>query len=406
MTETEIIIGGGGMVGLTLGIALARSGFDVTVADPAPKSSVLDAGFDGRVSALALASTRMMEALGVWEHIEQHAQPIRDILVTDATLGAAPSPFSLHFDSREIGTAMGHIVENRYIRGGLFAVAEALANLRLVSPSGVTALKRTGSAIEAMLSNGDVIRAKLAVAADGRESPMREAMEIGIVGWSYPQMGIVATVAHEASHNAVAYEHFLPSGPFAILPMTGNRSSLVWTEREGLAPAMMKLPEAEFDAEIARRFGVHLGKTHATGPRWSHPLKFHLARGYVRDRFALAGDAAHGIHPIAGQGLNLGLKDAAALAETVLDAARLGLDFGALDVLKRYERWRRFDSFTLAVATDALNRLFSNDIAPLRIVRDLGLGIVDRIGPARRFFMRHAGGEIGKLPRLMRGEAA
>jgi 2-octaprenyl-6-methoxyphenol hydroxylase len=406
MSGTEIIVGGGGMVGLSLGIALARSGIDVIVADPAPKSSVLDAEFDGRVSALAYASTRMMEALGAWEHLEQHAEPIRDILVTDAALDAAASPFSLHFDSREIGAPMGHIVENRHIRGALFAVAETLPNLRLRSPCGLTALKQTGPAIEATLSNGDTIRAKLAVAADGRESRMREAMEIGIVGWSYPQTGLVATVEHEAPHNGVAYEHFLPSGPFAILPMRENCSSLVWTERSDLAPAMMKLPDAEFDAEIARRFGTHLGKTHATGPRWSYPLKFHLARSYVRDRFALAGDAAHGIHPIAGQGLNLGLKDAAALAETVLDAARLGLDFGAIDVLRRYERWRRFDSFTLAVATDALNRLFSNDIAPLRGIRDLGLGIVDRIGPARRFFMRHAGGEIGKLPRLMKGEAA
>jgi 2-octaprenyl-6-methoxyphenol hydroxylase len=216
----------------------------------------------------------------------------------------------------------------------------------------------------------------------------------------------VATVEHEKPHNGVAYEHFLPSGPFAILPMTGNRSSLVWTERETLAPGLMKLDEAAFDAEIAARFGAHLGATKAAGPRWSYPLKFHLARDYVRPRFALAGDAAHGIHPIAGQGLNLGLKDAAALAETVLDAARLGLDFGTLDTLKRYERWRRFDSFTLAAATDALTRLFSNDIAPLRALRDLGMGIVDRIGPARRFFMRHAGGDVGKLPRLMKGEAA
>src|SRR6185437_7411467 len=211
---------------------------------------------------------------------------------------------------------------------------------------------------------------------------------------------------HSKPHNGVAYEHFLPSGPFAILAMTGNRSSLVWTERDTLAPSIMKLPAREFEAEVARRFGEHLGDIEVVGDRWSYPLRFHLARGYVAPRFALAGDSARGIHPIAGQGLNLGLKDAAALSEIVLDAARLGLDIGALDVLKRYERWRRFDSFMLAAATDGLNRLFSNDITPLRIVRDLGLGIVDRIGPARRFFMRHAGGEIGKLPRLLRGEAA
>jgi 2-octaprenyl-6-methoxyphenol hydroxylase len=188
--------------------------------------------------------------------------------------------------------------------------------------------------------------------------------------------------------------------------MTGNRSSLVWTEREDAAPAMMKLSDSDFDAEIAKRFGAHLGATKATGPRWSYPLKFHLARVYVKPRFALAGDAAHGIHPIAGQGLNLGLKDAAALAEIVLDAARLGIDIGNLNSLQKYERWRRFDSFTLSVATDGLNRLFSNDIAPLRILRDVGMGLVDSFGPARRFFMRHAGGDVGKLPRLMKGEAA
>jgi 2-octaprenyl-6-methoxyphenol hydroxylase len=231
-------------------------------------------------------------------------------------------------------------------------------------------------------------------------------MGIGLISWSYPQRGIVATVAHEKPHNGTAFEHFLPSGPFAILPMTGNRSSLVWTEREELADDILESADADFEAEVARRFGAHLGAVRADGPRWSYPLRFHLARSYVKPRFALVGDAAHGIHPIAGQGLNLGFKDVAALVEVILDAARLGLDYGTIDVLRRYERWRRFDSFALAAATDALNRLFSNDIAPLRLVRDLGLGIVDGIGPLRRFLMRHAGGDSGKLPRLLRGEAA
>jgi 2-octaprenyl-6-methoxyphenol hydroxylase len=235
---------------------------------------------------------------------------------------------------------------------------------------------------------------------------LRSQMGINVVGWSYPQTGIVATVEHEKPHNGVAYEHFLPSGPFAILPMTGNRASLVWTEDQRKAPALLALDETGFNEELLRRFGDHLGKVKSAGPRWSYPLSFHLARDFVRPRFALAGDCAHGIHPIAGQGLNLGLKDAAALAEVLLDAGRLGRDIGALDTLKRYERWRRFDSFALAASTDALNRLFSNDIPPLRHLRDLGLGIVDAIGPARRFFMRHAGGDVGKLPRLMKGEAA
>ncbi len=407
MTKScDVIIGGGGMVGLTLGLALAQGGLKVVVCDPMPKTAILDAKFDGRVTAIAYAAVRMYQALGVWDRLAPDAQPIEDILVTDGAPGRAPSPFSLHFDGSEAGTPLGHIAENRHIRAALFAAVEKTPNLELISPAALDDLVADTHAINATLSNGEAITARLAVAADGRESAMRERMNIGVVGWSYPQVGIVATVEHEKLHNGVAYEHFLPAGPFAILPMTGNRSSLVWTERETLAPRMMKLPDAEFDAEIAQRFGAHLGKTKATGPRWSYPLKFHLARAYVKPRFALAGDAAHGIHPIAGQGLNLGLKDAAALAEIILDAARLGLDFGQLDILQRYERWRRFDSFTLAAATDALTRLFSNDIAPLRFVRDLGMGIVDQIGPARRFFMRHAGGDIGKLPRLMKGEAA
>jgi len=404
--QTDVVVGGGGMVGITLALALAQGGLKVVVADPMPQAALLDAKFDGRVSALAYASVRMYQALGVWPDLEADAQPINDILVTDAKLDREASPFSLHFDHREIGEPLGRIVENRHIRAALYKAANADANIELVSPAAMTALSQEGAHIVATLSNGQSVRARLAVAADGRDSAMRDAQGIGIVGWSYPQIGIVATVEHSRPHNGVAYEHFLPSGPFAILPMTGNRSSLVWTEKESLAPKILKASEMEFEAELSRRFGSHLGAAKAAGPRWSYPLKFHLARSYVRPRFALAGDSAHGIHPIAGQGLNLGLKDAAALAESVLDAARLGLDIGALDVLKRYERWRRFDSFMLAAATDGLNRLFSNDIAPLRIARDLGLGIVDRIGPARRFFMRHAGGEIGKLPRLLRGEAA
>jgi 2-octaprenyl-6-methoxyphenol hydroxylase len=402
----DVIIGGGGMVGLTLAIALAKGGLDVVVADPLPQHTVTDARFDGRVSALAYAAVRMFEALGIWEHLAPHAEAIRDILVTDGRPGGAPSPFSLHFDADEVGTPLGHIAENRFIRTSQYAVAADLPNLTVVSPASLDDLALDAHGITATLGNGDVYVARLAVAADGRDSAMREHMGIGIVGWSYPQTGIVATVEHERPHNGVAYEHFLPAGPFAILPLPGNRSSLVWTERDTLAPQLMKLPEDAFNEEIASRFGTHLGAARTAGPRWSYPLKFHLARAYVAPRFALAGDAAHGIHPIAGQGLNLGLKDAAALAEIVLDAARLGLDFGGVELLKRYERWRRFDFFALAAATDAMTRLFSNDIAPLRAVRDLGLGIVDRIGPARRFFMRHAGGDVGKLPRLMRGEAA
>ncbi len=309
--ETDVIIGGGGMVGLTLALAFAQGGLKVIVADPVAAKTALDEAFDGRVSALSYSSVRMLQALGLWDDLAADAQPINDILVTDAGLGRAPSPFSLHFDSAEIGQPMGHIAENRHIRRALFA---GVARQPLVTPvtTALANLETVPNGILAELSNGDSVHAKLAVAADGRESPMREQMGIGVIAWAYPQWGIVATVEHEHPHGGTAYEHFLPSGPFAILPMTGNRSSLVWTEREDIAPAMMKLPDDEFDAEIARRFGSHLGATKAAGPRWSYPLRFHLARSYVKPRFALAGDAAHGIHPIAGQGLNLGFKDAAA----------------------------------------------------------------------------------------------
>jgi 2-octaprenyl-6-methoxyphenol hydroxylase len=400
--DADVIIGGGGFVGLTLALALARQGLEVAVADPVPPVAAQAQSFDGRVSALSFASARLFRALGLWDDLAVQAQPIESILVTDAKLGRPPSPFSLHFDHQELGSSLGYIAENRILRQVLFAAVARTPKIKLIAPASLVALDPGPNHVSARLSDGATVRARLAVAADGRESLARESMGIGVVRWAYPQVGIVATVHHEKPHNGVAYEHFLPAGPFAILPMTGNRSSLVWTEREDLAAGMMKLSAEDFDAEIARRFGAHLGATHSDGPRWSYPLRFHLARAYVKPRFALAGDAAHGIHPIAGQGLNLGLKDAAALADVVLEAAKLGLDIGSINVLTRYERWRRFDSFAMAMSMDALNWLFSNDIAPLRLARDLGMGIVDKIGPLRRFFMRQAGGDVGHLPSLMR----
>lgn len=400
--QTDVFIGGGGFIGLALGLALAREGLDVAMADPVTPDKAVAESFDGRVCAISYASARLFKAIGVWGELAPNAQPIEQILVTDAKLGRAPSPFSLHFDGQELGGPLGYIAENRAIRQALYAGLARTPRLKLIAPAAATGLLSAQHTITARLSDGSEVTARLAVAADGRDSPLREDMGIGVVRWSYPQVGIVATVHHELPHNGVAYEHFLPSGPFAILPMTGNRASLVWTERRDIAAGMLKLSDADFDAEIARRFGAHLGATKADGPRWSYPLRFHLARAYVKPRFALAGDAAHGVHPIVGQGLNLGLKDAAALADVILDAARLGLDIGSIDVLTRYERWRRFDSFIMGTGMDALNRLFSNDIAPLRWARDVGLGVVDAIGPARRFFMRQAGGDVGKLPRLMR----
>ena len=402
----DVAIAGGGMVGLTLALALARGGLEVIVADPMTAEQMGDKQFDGRVAALAFASVRMLRVLGLWERLESEAQPINDILVSESVMGQGPSPFSLHFDHREIGEPLGHIVENRHIRQALLAEIAAEKRIQFFPGTSASGLTVKEDLARIALSDGSEIAAPLVVAAEGRESALREAQGIGIIGWEYGQTGIVTTVRHERPHQGVAYEQFLPTGPFAILPMTGNRASLVWTEEASQARRLLALPEAPFAAEIGRRFGTHLGEVAPIGPRWSYPLRLHLARSYVKDRFALVGDAAHTIHPLAGQGLNLGLKDVAALTETLLDAARLGLDYGQLDVLRRYERWRRFDSFVLAVATDSLNRLFTNDFPPLKLARELGMGMVDRIPPLRKFFMRHAGGDLGVLPRLLKGVAA
>jgi 2-octaprenyl-6-methoxyphenol hydroxylase len=404
--KRDVVIAGGGMVGLSLALALAQGGLEVALAEPMRPEQLTDERFDGRVSALAFSSVRMMGVLGLWRRLETEAQPITDILVSEGRPGQGPSPFSLHFDHREIGEPLGYIVENRHLRRAMLAATQEEKRITFLAGVAARELDLEEGCARLSLSNGETVESGLAVAAEGRDSPLREAEGIATVGWDYDQAGIVVTMAHQQPHNGVASEHFLPPGPFAILPITGNRSSLVWTEKARDAARLMALPDPEFAEEARARFGNHFGEVAPVGPRWSYPLRLYLARAYVKPRFALIGDAAHTIHPLAGQGLNLGLKDVAALTETLLDAARLGLDIGALDVLKRYERWRRFDSFVLAGVTDGLNRLFSNEIAPLRLVRDLGLGIVDQIPPLRRFFMRHAGGDVGRLPRLLKGEAA
>jgi 2-octaprenyl-6-methoxyphenol hydroxylase len=414
--ETRVLIAGGGMVGLTLGIALSRAGIGTVVVDGLDPAKVVDARFDGRVSAVAFASCRMMEALGLWPHLAPHAQPINDILVSDgramqALDRGAAAPFFLHFDHRELGRGpLGHLVENRHIRLAQQAVMGEMPGLTLIAPAMVAQMKAGSGSVTASLSTGETVRAALCLAADGRRSRLREQAGIKTVAWRYGQTGIVTTVEHERPHEGVAQEYFLPNGPFAILPMVGNRSSLVWTEPDEVAPDYLNMDEDAFAGAVAARFGPYLGATRPVGPRWSYPLTLHLARAYVAERLALVGDAAHGIHPIAGQGLNLGLRDVAALAEVLTDAYRLGQDIGAADVLTRYQQWRRFDNVALAAATDILTRLFSNDIRPVALARSLGLGIVSRIGPARRLFMRHAGGALAlggeqSLPRLLRGEA-
>jgi 2-octaprenyl-6-methoxyphenol hydroxylase len=393
------------MVGVSLGLALAKGGLSVAAIDAVDPATATAVGFDGRVSALSYGSRRLFESLGLWPALATEASPINDILVTDGKVSEGAAPLFVHFDHAELGPEpLGHIVENRHIRQVLHAALTKQECIRLVAPARAHALEVAPGKAYVCLAQGDTLAARLCIAADGADSPLREAHGIKTLGWPYPQTGLVATVAHERPHRGLAQEYFLPSGPFAILPMTGDRSSLVWTERTELAQAYLALDDEGFDAEVSRRFGPYLGKTQVAGPRWSYPLRLQLALDYVRPRFALVGDAAHVIHPIAGQGLNLGLRDVAALAEVLIDAARRGEDIGSEDVLLRYQRWRRFDNVMLAAATDALNRLFSNDVGPIRLARDIGLSLVGALGPARRFFMREARGLTGELPRLLRGE--
>jgi 2-octaprenyl-6-methoxyphenol hydroxylase len=352
------------------------------------------------------------------------AAPIIDIRISDGRLGAlrqgGSSALHLHFASGDVAEEddarpLGYIVENTAIKRASLDRARAVKNVDLRAPADIAELQRRPGGVTARLSDGSTIRARLVVAADGRRSATREAAGIKIMEIDYRQTAIVATVAHDLPHGGVAHEHFLPSGPFALLPMTDvkddagqvvHRSSLVWTEKRELVAAMMALDEEAFALELQRRFGNSLGRLSLWGGRrWSYPLTLLHAERYIDTRLALIGDAAHGIHPIAGQGLNLGLRDVAALAECIVDARRLGLDVGSMTVLERYQRWRRLDTMALIAATDSLNRLFSNDLPPVRLLRDLGIAAVNRVPPLKRFFMRHAMGLVGDLPRLVKGEA-
>lgn len=399
--ETDILIAGGGMIGLTQAIALGQSGFSVTVVDPAPPETTLAPEFDGRASALAYTSCKLLEALGVWPTLAPDAEPIREIRVSDGD-----APLFLHFDHHDVGDEpLGHMVENRHLRHALHKTAASMNRITRLAPNHITDVIRAESGVQARLDDGRTVRARLLIGAEGRRSPSREEAGINTFERDYGQRGIVVTVTHERPHQGIAHERFLPSGPFAILPLQKNRSSIVWTERSALVPSIMKLSDAAFDAELAKRFGGFLGNVHATRPRWQYPLTLQVSDRFIDQRLALVGDAAHGIHPIAGQGANLGIKDVAALTETLVNAARLGQDIGSDAVLARYQRWRRVDTVTLSVVTDALNHLFSNDIAPIRWARDIGLGAVNRMPPLKRFFMNHARGTVGQLPRLLTGEA-
>lgn len=402
----DVLIVGGGMAGMTLACALAGAGVSVAILDRSPPEALVATEYDGRASAIAHASAMAYRGIGLWPLLEPHASPIDDIRVADGHPLRGISPLFLHYDHREIGDVpFGYIIENRRLREALASFASTLPGLKLLAPVDLVQLDRDSHRVEAHLADGRTIRAALGIAADGRFSQTRKNAGIPVSSFRYRQTAIVCTVKHERAHRGVAVELFLPGGPFAMLPMTDNRCNVVWSERADLAPAYLALDETRFMDELRQRFGDWLGAIELTGPRFSYPLGVLHAGRYTDERLVLVGDAAHAIHPIAGQGLNLGLRDVAALAELIVDTHRLGLDLAGPQVLDRYERWRRVDNMLLTAVTDGLNRLFSNDIGPIRLARDLGLAGVNRVPPVKRFLMRHAMGVVGDLPRLVRGEA-
>jgi 2-octaprenyl-6-methoxyphenol hydroxylase len=402
--DVDVLIAGGGFAGLTLAVALKQGlgpSFAVAVADPALGKSHTN---DERASAIVAAARRLLDTIGVWPSVADDAQPILDMVVTDSRLDDAMRPVFLTFAGEiEPGEPFAHMIENRHLVAALEAKAKEVGVT--LQGAAVGKATREGERVLVELNDNATIAARLLTAADGARSSIRENAGIAIHGWSYDQSAIVTNVGHERDHHGRAEEHFLPAGPFAILPLKGKRSSIVWTEATPEAERIVALPDVDFHAELERRFKLHLGEITLVGARRMHPLGFFVARSFIAERMALVGDAAHIIHPIAGQGLNMGLKDVAALAEVIVDAVRLGLDPGGADVLERYQRWRRFDTMAMGYATDGLNRLFSNRSVVLRLVRDVGLGLVDRVPNLKRLFIREAAGLVGEVPKLLRGEA-
>jgi len=396
----DVLIIGGGLVGGPLACALAGAGVSVAVVDQEDPATATAPAFDGRASAVALGPQRVLDAIRLWPGIAPQAAPIQQIRVSDGH-----SPLFLHYDHQALGDdPFGWIVENRAIRRAVLARLPELPQARLFAPATLVDLDRGADRVTATLADGTKITAALVVAADGRASPIRSGAGIGITRWEYDQTAIVCTVAHERPHRDIAQEHFLPAGPFAILPLPGNRSSVVWSETSHLAPAILAQDDAAFLVELKSRFGDFLGEISVEGPRFGYPLSLQFADAYTTRRLALIGDAAHGMHPVAGQGMNMGLRDVAALAEVLVEAHRLGIDLGNAAVLERYARWRRFDNLLMLGLTDVMVRLFSNANTPLALARDIGMATVNRLPGLKRFFMRHAMGLVGELPKLMRGE--
>ncbi|MFA7264451.1 MAG: UbiH/UbiF/VisC/COQ6 family ubiquinone biosynthesis hydroxylase [Caulobacter sp.] len=411
--DADVIIAGAGMAGATLALALKSGGLEPLLIDPMPFDTQLEPAFDGRSCAIAFSCFRQWRALGLAPLLEPYAQRMDEILVTDGrSPGAATpgqTPFFLHFDAAEIadrvaGEPLGYMLENRRTRAAL-AEGVRKAGITVLAPERVVSVEVGPGRAAVSLASGRVLTAPLVIGAEGRGSIVRKAAGIEAIGWDYPQTGVVCTVKLEHGHGGVAHEYFLPGGPFAILPLTEDRASLVWTEKRSRAEALKAASPEAFNAHLVRRFGDFLGGIEVMGPVFTYPLSIAIAEKLCAPRIALLGDAAHGVHPIAGQGLNLGLKGAAALAEVLVEAQRLGEDIGAVAVLERYAAWRRFDTNTLAAGMDLFVWLFSNDNPLIRLARGAGMAAVNRIGPARRLFMHEAGGAVGDLPRLLRGEA-
>ncbi|WOI53389.1 FAD-dependent monooxygenase [Parvularcula sp. LCG005] len=415
--KADIAIAGAGLTGRLMALALAHTGQDVILIDPAPQNGSIR---DGRTTALAFASVRLFQRLDLWEPLAADAGEITDIVVTN---GAPADRFRpgrraghhLHFPSTLLtpgkdGSPLGHIVENAAMNTLFAERVEANERITTIFGQGVSSVEPTTGRTILTLSEGDTVAAQLLIACDGKFSRLRDRFGIRTIRRPYDQKAIIFNVKHDLPHGGVAHEMFYPSGPFAILPMQGNRSSIVWTEDAATADAFMALDESQVLAAARQRIGDHLGDIRLVSDRAIYPLSLIFAPHPVGDRFALAGDAAHSIHPIAGQGFNLGVKDIAAMADVVAETAGAGLDVGHGTMLEKYARWRGFDAGTMSLGTDAMNHLFSNDLAPVRMARSFGLGIVNAIDPARRAFMRHAGADLGDLPRLMQplreGEAS
>ncbi|MBL4802396.1 MAG: 2-octaprenyl-6-methoxyphenyl hydroxylase [Emcibacter sp.] len=396
----DVVISGGGVVGMTLAAALAQNGLTVALVEYTDIVHSLNDEFDGRSYAISYAPYVMMKTLGLWDKVGHEAQPINEIHITDGH-----SPLFLHFDEKDLGDGpLGQMVEVRHLRRGLFEAISQEKKISLFNPDHIVDIDNKPGASEITLESGEKLSCALVICAEGRNAPLRQKAGIKIRNWDYNQTAIVTTVQHELDHGGTAYERFYPSGPFAMLPLREKRSSIVWCEPPERAEVIMGLSDAAFDAELAKKFGDFLGEVKHMGQRWSYPLSSQLADEYLGTRLCLIGDAAHGIHPIAGQGFNLGLRDIAALTEVLVDAKRLGGDLGSEFTLERYVRWQRTDNNILALGMDGLTRLFSNDITPIRLMRQVGLGIVGEIPPLKKYFMRHARGTVGKLPKLLRGE--